>query len=310
MSNNPSIRSRSSDASVWTTDGRWNVPKLLELSDLVRSALSKGANLSSQKLEELNFVLDMLLVDKLDEEHKITFSVIQRARLDKLLADMLRAHDKEATAVPLGDNAIETGLRSETETASSLQRCWQSRFESDYLAIDKYRYEDLMSGSLRDMVWSATASDGLGVWIPKEVIEISEVEGNATFFPGQYKIHSWSIKLNMASEVYTLRLTLERLPGQTPMEKITTIPKPSQLDEWLLYEQLERDHIRQTEGQIKLDDWTIARNVERIERDEWRRSREFRITMCEGIKEGSAGAQCPVVYAVGGIGSEWSPSKA
>lgn len=85
----------------------------------------------------------------------------------------------------------------------------------------------------------------------------------------------------MASEVYTLRLTLERVPGQRPMEEIIDIPKPSQLDEWSLYEQLERDRIRQTQGQVKFDSWTMGRNIERIERDQWRRSREFRISMRE-----------------------------
>lgn len=61
----------------------------------------------------------------------------------------------------------------------------QSRFKSEYFAIDKYRYDNLMSGSLRDVVWSATASDGLGVWVPKEVVEMSEVEGDAKFNPGR-----------------------------------------------------------------------------------------------------------------------------
>lgn len=83
----------------------------------------------------------------------------------------------------------------------------------------------------------------------------------------------------MTTEVYTLRLALERLPKQIPVEQITPIPRPSQLDEWHLYEQLERDRIRQVEGQVKLDDWTTARNVERIDRDQWRRSREFKVSM-------------------------------
>lgn len=74
------------------------------------------------------------LVDKLDDEtpaeppgahvgagvtQKITFATIQRARLDKLLVDMLRAYDKEATAVPLGGIITETGLGSEIECKSS-----------------------------------------------------------------------------------------------------------------------------------------------------------------------------------------------
>lgn len=53
--------SRGSDASLWVNDGGWNVPKLLKLSDLVRAALSKGRKLSFTELEDLNFVLDMMV---------------------------------------------------------------------------------------------------------------------------------------------------------------------------------------------------------------------------------------------------------
>lgn len=75
------------------------------------------------------------LVDKLDDEmlpakksgagagasvmQKITFASIRRARLDKLLVDMLRAYDRETTAVPLGGTAMETGLGSEIESKTS-----------------------------------------------------------------------------------------------------------------------------------------------------------------------------------------------
>lgn len=97
----------------------------------------------------------------------------------------------------------------------------------------------------------------------------------------RYRIQSWSIKLNMVSEVYTLRLTLERLPNQKPMDEITHIPKPSQLDDWNLYEQLERARVRKTEGKTKFDEWTAGRKVERAERAEWRRSKDLKIMLRE-----------------------------
>lgn len=137
-----SLASRSSDANFWITDGGWNVEKLLQLSNELRSALSQGRKLFVQELEDLNFVLDMMIVDKLDDEApsqrrqpgssaggpttllKITFSAIQRARLDKLLADMMVAYDKETIAAPLGGRVVETGLGSEIDVASTLQEHW------------------------------------------------------------------------------------------------------------------------------------------------------------------------------------------
>lgn len=85
----------------------------------------------------------------------------------------------------------------------------------------------------------------------------------------------------MVTELFTLRLTLERLPNQKPMEEIAIIPRPSQLDDWTLYEQLERKRIRKTEGKAKLDDWTAGRKVERAERVEWRRSRDHKTMLRE-----------------------------
>lgn len=47
---------------------------------------------------------------------KITFATIQSARLDKLIADMLKAYDREDTAAPLGETIMETGLGAEIES--------------------------------------------------------------------------------------------------------------------------------------------------------------------------------------------------
>lgn len=69
------------------------------------------------------------------------------------------------------------------------------------------------------------------------------------------------------------------------------IPKPSQLDDWNLYEQLERDKIRQTEGKVKFDDWTSTRKTEKIERDHWRRSREFKIGIRDLDKAGTGSSR-------------------
>lgn len=73
-----------------------------------------------------------------------------------------------------------------------------------------------------------------------------------------------------------MRFILERVPGQTPMDEILHIPRPSQLDDWILYEKLERERIKQTEGDARLTEWMIRRDKERIERGHWRRSRAFK----------------------------------
>lgn len=76
-----------------------------------------------------------------------------------------------------------------------------------------------------------------------------------------------------------MRFILERVPGQTPIDEILHIPRPSQLDDWTLYEKLERERIKQTEGDARLTEWMIRRDKERIERGHWRRSRAFKSEM-------------------------------
>lgn len=55
--------SRASDGggTFWLADGGWNVTKLLEVSDTMRAALAMGRKLTFGELEELNFVLDMMV---------------------------------------------------------------------------------------------------------------------------------------------------------------------------------------------------------------------------------------------------------
>lgn len=191
-----SLYSQGTDVDQWVdSGGDWNIPKLLGLSDSIRATLAEGRKLSFSDLEDLNFVLDMMIVDKLDHEapskaptattQKITFPTIQRARLDKLLTDVLRAYERETTSINMHGLVVETGLGPEVEFASSLQKHWQSRFNLEYFTIEKYRFDSLIAESLKDVTFSAVASDGLGVWVPKETKEISEAEGNTQFTPGQ-----------------------------------------------------------------------------------------------------------------------------
>lgn len=70
-----------------------------------------------------------------------------------------------------------------------------------------------------------------------------------------------------------------------------------------LYEQLERNRVRKTEGKTKFDEWTAGRKVERTERVEWRRSRDLKTVMREmELAEAAAqsGALRSAMYWPGG----------
>lgn len=85
--------------------------------------------------------------------------------------------------------------------------------------------------------------------------------------------------------MYRLELTLERVRDQKSPELLKKYPKPSQLDDWKLYEKLEGDKIKLTEGDGKYFEWSIQREEEKINREDYKRDREFRASFSEG-KEG------------------------
>lgn len=63
------------------------------------------------------------------------------------------------------------------------------------------------------------------------------------------------------------------------MEEKQDVPKPSQLDDWALYEKLEGDKIRMVHGEAKYLEWKLTREREKIEREDWKRARLFKASV-------------------------------
>lgn len=174
---------------MWISPTGWNVSKLLELSDTVRVALNDGKALRPTELGNLAFVLGMMIADEMDDarqskseraSQKVDITLVQRARLDKLLADMMRADEKVAKS---GSKFAATGLWPEIEIARSLQTYWRGRFKIDYFSLDRRRCDDLIAGGLGEMLFS-NVSGGREDW-SQEAVGLSEKEGIAHFHPGQ-----------------------------------------------------------------------------------------------------------------------------
>jgi hypothetical protein len=82
--------------------------------------------------------------------------------------------------------------------------------------------------------------------------------------------------MNEMTNIYRLELTLERVANQKAIEELGRIPKPSQLDDWKLYAKLEGDKIKLTEGDAKFFEWSVQREEERLDREDYKRDCEFR----------------------------------
>ncbi|KAF3063600.1 hypothetical protein GL218_01689 [Daldinia childiae] len=99
-------------------------------------------------------------------------------------------------------------------------------------------------------------------------------------YDGLFTIKQYGCKLDNNTNVYRLELTLERVPNpKVSLEDIESIPRPSQLDDWNLYEKLEGDKIKLLQGETSYLEWKLRRQEERIDRDDWRRARLFRASV-------------------------------
>lgn len=94
--------------------------------------------------------------------------------------------------------------------------------------------------------------------------------------PCRYTLKQYGTKLDMNTNTHRLELTLERDVDQKPMDDIMIIPKPAQMDDWILFEKFEGAKIKHTQGEGSYLDWKLRREEEKHDRDEWKRSRLFR----------------------------------
>ncbi|KAH7188442.1 PUA-like domain-containing protein [Fusarium flagelliforme] len=67
-------------------------------------------------------------------------------------------------------------------------------------------------------------------------------------YDGLYTIRRYSQWFNEVSERHHMMLTLERVSDQQPIEDVLNIPRPSELDDWDLYQKYESELIKQKRG--------------------------------------------------------------
>ncbi|KAK7733925.1 hypothetical protein SLS53_008077 [Cytospora paraplurivora] len=188
---NESIRSRSSHAGLWITPTGWDVSRLLDLSDTVRAALNEGKRPTTTALDDLTFVLSTMLSDEMEDapqprgstaSQKVDLSVVERARLDKLVADI--APKEEGAYVNPRRKSAAPELWPGLEIARALEESWRTRFKREYFVIDERRCDSLLAGPLRDVLFSSIVSGELEVQ-SQELAGLSEVEGVTHFTPGR-----------------------------------------------------------------------------------------------------------------------------
>lgn len=99
----------------------------------------------------------------------------------------------------------------------------------------------------------------------------------------RYTLKQYGTKLDLSTNTHRLELTLERGADQVPIEVLLGVPRPAQMDDWKLFEKHEGDRIKLTQGEASYLDWKLGREEEKMDRDEWKRSRLFRASFAYPI---------------------------
>ncbi|KAK3985529.1 hypothetical protein QBC44DRAFT_155989 [Cladorrhinum sp. PSN332] len=99
-------------------------------------------------------------------------------------------------------------------------------------------------------------------------------------YDGMWKLSGLKMKLSKdpvnhwdeSLDIHQLEFTLERVNKQKPMSEVVKIPTPSQMDDWLLYQMIEGDRVRQTEGLAQNWMWTKRDIQDGLERKSTKRA--------------------------------------
>ncbi|TLS23041.1 uncharacterized protein PpBr36_06073 [Pyricularia pennisetigena] len=287
---------------IQVNDTFWTAPALLKLTDSVRAFLVEHKSMGPRE-GELLAILNALLGMEAHgaAEQLIDIDAVRDARLDKLIEDLVDPYNQPAPPVPVNLVAARTA-------ASSLQRQWTRRFREMWWLNIVCAHRDgivgttapiptkgqygitvlpLLSGRERrlrnghsvyqresfqasDMHFTLMTQVGQQIRILRGCQLRSALAPVAGLrYDGLYKIVQYGQKLDEDTEIYRLALVLERVPEQMPLEELRSIPKPSQLDDWKVYESFEADRLKSSRGHMNFLAWKNRKMRDKLEHEQW-----------------------------------------
>ena len=154
------------------------ISSLLSLCDSVRRSLASNQSLGADSAK-LTQTLEGFLSNEVHLTPTVSYDTIVRARLDKLITEILN---------PLNQRPILSGDHFVAiKAAEALQKSWKLRFKEKYFETDELRNRSLMAdGCLRDIEFVSVATDGSSaVWKARTVEQTPVIGGDPQFPVGQ-----------------------------------------------------------------------------------------------------------------------------
>ncbi|KAI1134153.1 PUA-like domain-containing protein [Hypoxylon sp. FL0543] len=174
---------------------------------------------------------------------------------------------------------------------SSFERSTKGRYGINTLPLltgheemmrpNKYKY--IREGRARDMHIALISQVGRQIRVLRGYrLKSILAPAAGVRYDGLFTIRQYGYRQDSKTGLYRLELTLERVPDQKKsMEEIQSIPRPSQLDDWNLYEKLEGGKIKLVQGDTSYLEWKLRLQEEKIDREDWRRARLFRASFSQ-----------------------------
>jgi hypothetical protein len=161
----------------------WDKKRLLTLSDSVRASLRHDRTLGSDA-ENFSSFLEAVLKDEERKQPSLDFDMIEHARLDKLVNDVL--HFIEGLKFLHSTANLPLRFRVDAANCKKLRLIWRHRFREQYFMIDQLRCAALVKGGrLKDVSFNCALTYDLGKWQARDSDLVSELEGNLQFEAGQ-----------------------------------------------------------------------------------------------------------------------------
>lgn len=89
---------------------------------------------------------------------------------------------------------------------------------------------------------------------------------NGIAYDRRYILRQYGHKQNQNTQLHTITLLLERVKGQRSIEELASVPTPSQMDNWALFEKHEGDLVKKVHGVEDFREWRVKKAQEKVER--------------------------------------------
>ncbi|CAH0049222.1 unnamed protein product [Clonostachys solani] len=125
-------------------------------------------------------------------------------------------------------------------------------------------------GTMRDMCVALISQVGTKIRILRGHLLKSPFAPKAGVrYDGQYFIRRYGQSRNQLTGVFRLSIDLERVAGQTPMHEICQSPRPSDIDDWNLFEKLESDILKKKWDDERHLEWKRERAQKRADQEQF-----------------------------------------